>query len=246
MNTNIIEAYTTSINEPRSISKILIGNFIIILSWLMMINFGKIFHFNQEYDYIFTILFWIGFFIQFIPLGYSISSAHNCIQNELLILPEWKNIGEYLSIGLISTVIIFIYFLPFYILSFLGVLSILYLHTSPQLVYILLFLLLCAEIIFIFAVSMFYFKDMKISDAFRIKDIFTIFFKHLKTLFLIFLNIIAILIITTIISILVGITIVGILLIPSIFIVGALAALYIISKEGREILWNENMWGTKE
>lgn len=246
MNTNFFEAFISPLKEPRGINKLLVGGLIIIFSGLLMVNWGEIFKFGKDYEYIFSILGLIGICLQFIPLGYCVKSAHECIQDEFLIMSEWKDLGDYFARGLVSAFILFLYGLPFYILLTLGIFSVLMLGANPLLIYPLLFLILCVEIMFISTVLMFYFKDLKFSDAFRIQAISKVFSKNLKSMFLILLNLIGLSLLSTIVSALVGITIIGLLLLPSLSILGTLAAFYIIAKEGREILWNENMWGVDE
>ena len=120
MKTSFLEAFTAPLKEPRGIGKLLFGGFLMILSSILMLNWGEFFKLGKDYEYIFSILFLIGLFIQFIPLGYCVKSAHECIQDEFLIMPEWSNIGEYLARGIISAIILFIYAIPFFILAFLG------------------------------------------------------------------------------------------------------------------------------
>ena len=168
MKTSFLEAFTAPLKEPRGIGKLLFGGFLMILSSILMLNWGEFFKLGKDYEYIFSILFLIGLFIQFIPLGYCVKSAHECIQDEFLIMPEWSNIGEYLARGIISAIILFIYAIPFFILAFLGGILIVTLGVNPLLIYLLLFFVSCLEVMIVSTVLMFYFKDMKFTDAFRL------------------------------------------------------------------------------
>ena len=246
MKTSFLEAFTAPLKEPRGIGKLLFGGFLMILSSILMLNWGEFFKLGKDYEYIFSILFLIGLFIQFIPLGYCVKSAHECIQDEFLIMPEWSNIGEYLARGIISAIILFIYAIPFFILAFLGGILIVTLGVNPLLIYLLLFFVSCLEVMIVSTVLMFYFKDMKFTDAFRLVAIFKVFCRNVKTIFLIFLHLFCLAMFSAVLIVASAITIIGILLIPSISFLSTIASFYIIAKEGREILWNENMWGVNE
>ena len=248
MNTNFFEAFSAPLKEPRGIGKLLFGGFLIILSSIFMSNLGEIFKFfiSDDYKFIFTILFIIGIFIQFVTFGYCIKSAHDCIQEEFLIMPEWSHISEYLGRGIVSGIILFLYSLPFYILLFLGIFSILNQNANPILIYSLLTLFFCIEVMFLSTVLMFYFKDLKFTDAFRLGNIFKVFFRNLPRIFQIFLSLLGLSIFSSIIAALVGITIIGLLLLPSLSLLYIISSFYIIAKEGRDILWEENMWGAGE
>lgn len=246
MKTSFLEAFTAPLKEPRGIGKLLFGGFLMILSSILMLNWGEFFKLGKDYEYIFSILFLIGLFIQFIPLGYCVKSAHECIQDEFLIMPEWSNIGEYLARGIISAIILFIYAIPFFILAFLGGILIVTLGVNPLLIYLLLFFVSCLEVMIVSTVLMFYFKDMKFTDAFRLVAIFKVFCRNIKTIFLIFLHLFCLALFSFVLTLASAITIIGILLIPSISLLSTIASFYIIAKEGRDILWNENMWGVNE
>ena len=246
MKTNFLEAFTAPLKEPRGIGKLLFGGFLMILSSILMLNWGEFFKLGKDYEYIFSILFLIGLFIQFIPLGYCVKSAHECIQDEFLIMPEWSNIGEYLARGIISAIILFIYAIPFFILAFLGGILIVTLGVNPLLIYLLLFFVSCLEVMIVSTVLMFYFKDMKFTDAFRLVAIFKVFCRNIKTIFIIFLHLFCLAMFSAVLIVASAITIIGILLIPSISFLSTIASFYIIAKEGREILWNENMWGVDD
>lgn len=246
MKTSFLEAFTAPLKEPRGIGKLLFGGFLMILSSILMLNWGEFFKLGKDYEYIFSILFLIGLFIQFIPLGYCVKSAHECIQDEFLIMPEWSNIGEYLARGIISAIILFIYAIPFFILAFLGGILIVTLGVNPLLIYLLLFFVSCLEVMIVSTVLMFYFKDMKFTDAFRLVAIFKVFCRNVKTIFLIFLHLFCLAMFSAVLIVASAITIIGILLIPSISLLSTIASFYIIAKEGRDILWNENMWGVNE
>ncbi len=246
MKTSFLEAFTAPLKEPRGIGKLLFGGFLMILSSILMLNWGEFFKLGKDYEYIFSILFLIGLFIQFIPLGYCVKSAHECIQDEFLIMPEWSNIGEYLARGIISAIILFIYAIPFFILAFLGGILIVTLGVNPILIYLLLFFVSCLEVMIVSTVLMFYFKDMKFTDAFRLIAIFKVFCRNVKTIFLIFLHLFCLALFSFVLTLASAITIIGILLIPSISLLSTIASFYIIAKEGRDILWNENMWGVNE
>ena len=246
MKTNFLEAFTAPLKEPRGIGKLLFGGFLMILSSILMLNWGEFFKLGKDYEYIFSILFLIGLFIQFIPLGYCVKSAHECIQDEFLIMPEWSNIGEYLARGIISAIILFIYAIPFFILAFLGGILIVTLGVNPILIYLLLFFVSCLEVMIVSTVLMFYFKDMKFTDAFRLVAIFKVFCRNIKTIFIIFLHLFCLAMFSAVLILASAITIIGILLIPSISLLSTIASFYIIAKEGRDILWNENMWGVNE
>ncbi len=246
MKTSFLEAFTAPLKEPRGIGKLLFGGFLMILSSILMLNWGEFFKLGKDYEYIFSILFLIGLFIQFIPLGYCVKSAHECIQDEFLIMPEWSNIGEYLARGIISAIILFIYAIPFFILAFLGGILIVTLGVNPILIYLLLFFVSCLEVMIVSTVLMFYFKDMKFTDAFRLVAIFKVFCRNVKTIFLIFLHLFCLALFSFVLTLASAITIIGILLIPSISLLSTIASFYIIAKEGRDILWNENMWGVNE
>ncbi len=246
MKTSFLEAFTAPLKEPRGIGKLLFGGFLMILSSILMLNWGEFFKLGKDYEYIFSILFLIGLFIQFIPLGYCVKSAHECIQDEFLIMPEWSNIGEYLARGIISAIILFIYAIPFFILAFLGGILIVTLGVNPILIYLLLFFVSCLEVMIVSTVLMFYFKDMKFTDAFRLVAIFKVFCRNIKTIFLIFLHLFCLALFSFVLTLASAITIIGILLIPSISLLSTIASFYIIAKEGRDILWNENMWGVNE
>lgn len=246
MKTSFLEAFTAPLKEPRGIGKLLFGGFLMILSSILMLNWGEFFKLGKDYEYIFSILFLIGLFIQFIPLGYCVKSAHECIQDEFLIMPEWSNIGEYLARGIISAIILFIYAIPFFILAFLGGILIVTLGVNPLLIYLLLFFVSCLEVMIVSTVLMFYFKDMKFTDAFRLIAIFKVFCRNVKTIFLIFLHLFCLALFSFVLTLASAITIIGILLIPSISLLSTIASFYIIAKEGRDILWNENMWGVNE
>lgn len=246
MKTSFLEAFTAPLKEPRGIGKLLFGGFLMILSSILMLNWGEFFKLGKDYEYIFSILFLIGLFIQFIPLGYCVKSAHECIQDEFLIMPEWSNIGEYLARGIISAIILFIYAIPFFILAFLGGILIVTLGVNPLLIYLLLFFVSCLEVMIVSTVLMFYFKDMKFTDAFRLVAIFKVFCRNVKTIFLIFLHLFCLALFSFVLTLASAITIIGILLIPSISLLSTIASFYIIAKEGRDILWNENMWGVNE
>lgn len=246
MKTSFLEAFTAPLKEPRGIGKLLFGGFLMILSSILMLNWGEFFKLGKDYEYIFSILFLIGLFIQFIPLGYCVKSAHECIQDEFLIIPEWSNIGEYLARGIISAIILFIYAIPFFILAFLGGILIVTLGVNPLLIYLLLFFVSCLEVMIVSTVLMFYFKDMKFTDAFRLVAIFKVFCRNIKTIFLIFLHLFCLALFSFVLTLASAITIIGILLIPSISLLSTIASFYIIAKEGRDILWNENMWGVNE
>lgn len=246
MKTSFLEAFTAPLKEPRGIGKLLFGGFLMIFSSILMLNWGEFFKLGKDYEYIFSILFLIGLFIQFIPLGYCVKSAHECIQDEFLIMPEWSNIGEYLARGIISAIILFIYAIPFFILAFLGGILIVTLGVNPILIYLLLFFVSCLEVMIVSTVLMFYFKDMKFTDAFRLVAIFKVFCRNIKTIFLIFLHLFCLALFSFVLTLASAITIIGILLIPSISLLSTIASFYIIAKEGRDILWNENMWGVNE
>ena len=246
MKTSFLEAFTAPFKEPRGIGQLLFGGFLMILSSILMLNWGEFFKLGKDYEYIFSILFLIGLFIQFIPLGYCVKSAHECIQDEFLIMPEWSNIGEYLARGIISAIILFIYAIPFFILAFLGGILIVTLGVNPILIYLLLFFVSCLEVMIVSTVLMFYFKDMKFTDAFRLIAIFKVFCRNVKTIFLIFLHLFCLALFSFVLTLASAITIIGILLIPSISLLSTIASFYIIAKEGRDILWNENMWGVNE
>ena len=246
MKTSFLEAFTAPLKEPRGIGKLLFGGFLMILSSILMLNWGEFFKLGKDYEYIFSILFLIGLFIQFIPLGYCVKSAHECIQDEFLIMPEWSNIGEYLARGIISAIILFIYAIPFFILAFLGGILIVTLGVNPILIYLLLFFVSCLEVMIVSTVLMFYFKDMKFTDAFRLVAIFKVFCRNIKTIFIIFLHLFCLALFSFVLTLASAITIIGILLIPSISLLSTIASFYIIAKEGRDILWNENMWGVNE
>ena len=246
MKTSFLEAFTAPLKEPRGIGKLLFGGFLMILSSILMLNWGEFFKLGKDYEYIFSILFLIGLFIQFIPLGYCVKSAHECIQDEFLIMPEWSDIGEYLARGIISAIILFIYAIPFFILAFLGGILIVTLGVNPLLIYLLLFFVSCLEVMIVSTVLMFYFKDMKFTDAFRLVAIFKVFCRNIKTIFLIFLHLFCLALFSFVLTLASAITIIGILLIPSISLLSTIASFYIIAKEGRDILWNENMWGVNE
>lgn len=246
MKTSFLEAFTAPLKEPRGIGKLLFGGFLMILSSILMLNWGEFFKLGKDYEYIFSILFLIGLFIQFIPLGYCVKSAHECIQDEFLIMPEWSDIGEYLARGIISAIILFIYAIPFFILAFLGGILIVALGVNPILIYLLLFFVSCLEVMIVSTVLMFYFKDMKFTDAFRLVAIFKVFCRNVKTIFLIFLHLFCLALFSFVLTLASAITIIGILLIPSISLLSTIASFYIIAKEGRDILWNENMWGVNE
>lgn len=246
MKTNFLEAFTAPLKEPRGIGKLLFGGFLMILSSILMLNWGEFFKLGKDYEYIFSILFLIGLFIQFIPLGYCVKSAHECIQDEFLIMPEWSDIGEYLARGIISAIILFIYAIPFFILALLGGFFIVTFGTNPLLIYLLLFFVSCIEVMIISTVLMFYFKDMKFTDAFRLVAIFKVFCRNIKTIFIIFLHLFCLAMFSAVLIVASAITIIGILLIPSISLLSTIASFYIIAKEGRDILWNENMWGVNE
>lgn len=246
MKTSFLEAFTAPLKEPRGIGKLLFGGFLMILSSILMLNWGEFFKLGKDYEYIFSILFLIGLFIQFIPLGYCVKSAHECIQDEFLIMPEWSNIVEYLARGIISAIILFIYAIPFFILAFLGGILIVTLGVNPLLIYLLLFFVSCLEVMIVSTVLMFYFKDMKFTDAFRLVAIFKVFCRNIKTIFLIFLHLFCLALFSFVLTLASAITIIGILLIPSISLLSTIASFYIIAKEGRDILWNENMWGVNE
>ena len=246
MKTSFLEAFTAPLKEPRGIGKLLFGGFLMIFSSILMLNWGEFFKLGKDYEYIFSILFLIGLFIQFIPLGYCVKSAHECIQDEFLIMPEWSNIGEYLARGIISAIILFIYAIPFFILAFLGGILIVTLGVNPLLIYLLLFFVSCLEVMIVSTVLMFYFKDMKFTDAFRLVAIFKVFCRNVKTIFLIFLHLFCLALFSFVLTLASAITIIGILLIPSISLLSTIASFYIIAKEGRDILWNENMWGVNE
>ena len=246
MKTSFLEAFTAPLKEPRGIGKLLFGGFLMILSSILMLNCGEFFKLGKDYEYIFSILFLIGLFIQFIPLGYCVKSAHECIQDEFLIMPEWSNIGEYLARGIISAIILFIYAIPFFILAFLGGILIVTLGVNPLLIYLLLFFVSCLEVMIVSTVLMFYFKDMKFTVAFRLVAIFKVFCRNVKTIFLIFLHLFCLALFSFVLTLASAITIIGILLIPSISLLSTIASFYIIAKEGRDILWNENMWGVNE
>lgn len=246
MKTNFLEAFTAPLKEPRGIGKLLFGGFLMILSSILMLNWGEFFKLGKDYEYIFSILFLIGFLIQFIPFGYCIKSAHECIQDEFLIMPEWSDIGEYLARGIISAIILFIYAIPFFILALLGGFFIVTFGTNPLLIYLLLFFVSCIEVMIISTVLMFYFKDMKFTDAFRLVAIFKVFCRNIKTIFIIFLHLFCLAMFSAVLIVASAITIIGILLIPSISFLSTIASFYIIAKEGREILWNENMWGVDD
>ena len=246
MKTSFLEAFTAPLKEPRGIGKLLFGGFLMILSSILMLNWGEFFKLGKDYEYIFSILFLIGLFIQFIPLGYCVKSAHECIQDEFLIMPEWSDIGEYLARGIISAIILFIYAIPFFILALLGGFFIVTFGTNPLLIYLLLFFVSCIEVMIISTVLMFYFKDMKFTDAFRLVAIFKVFCRNVKTIFLIFLHLFCLALFSFVLTLASAITIIGILLIPSISLLSTIASFYIIAKEGRDILWNENMWGVNE
>lgn len=246
MKTSFLEAFTAPLKEPRGIGKLLFGGFLMILSSILMLNWGEFFKLGKDYEYIFSILFLIGLFIQFIPLGYCVKSAHECIQDEFLIMPEWSDIGEYLARGIISAIILFIYAIPFFILAFLGGILIVTLGVNPILIYLLLFFVSCLEVMIVSTVLMFYFKDMKFTDAFRLVAIFKVFCRNIKTIFLIFLHLFCLALFSFVLTLASAITIIGILLIPSISLLSTIASFYIIAKEGRDILWNENMWGVNE
>ena len=246
MKTSFLEAFTAPLKEPRGIGKLLFGGFLMILSSILMLNWGEFFKLGKDYEYIFSILFLIGLFIQFIPLGYCVKSAHECIQDEFLIMPEWSDIGEYLARGIISAIILFIYAIPFFILALLGGFFIVTFGTNPLLIYLLLFFVSCIEVMIISTVLMFYFKDMKFTDAFRLVAIFKVFCRNIKTIFLIFLHLFCLALFSFVLTLASAITIIGILLIPSISLLSTIASFYIIAKEGRDILWNENMWGVNE
>ena len=246
MKTSFLEAFTAPLKEPRGIGKLLFGGFLMILSSILMLNWGEFFKLGKDYEYIFSILFLIGFLIQFIPFGYCIKSAHECIQDEFLIMPEWSDIGEYLARGIISAIILFIYAIPFFILALLGGFFIVTFGTNPLLIYLLLFFVSCIEVMIVSTVLMFYFKDMKFTDAFRLVAIFKVFCRNVKTIFLIFLHLFCLALFSFVLTLASAITIIGILLIPSISLLSTIASFYIIAKEGRVILWNENMWGVNE
>ena len=161
-------------------------------------------------------------------------------------MPEWSDIGEYLARGIISAIILFIYAIPFFILAFLGGILIVALGVNPILIYLLLFFVSCLEVMIVSTVLMFYFKDMKFTDAFRLVAIFKVFCRNVKTIFLIFLHLFCLALFSFVLTLASAITIIGILLIPSISLLSTIASFYIIAKEGRDILWNENMWGVNE
>lgn len=144
------------------------------------------------------IIYWIMAIIVIIySFGYLTILAHNKINNKEEIIPKWNDFRGFFKKGFFAVTIILIY--AIIIISMFSALFacivlllwciklassiIIFLISSFYFETIALFILL-----FLSIVHVFYAQNLKSSDAFRLKKIFSLLFKNIPTLLLLYLN----------------------------------------------------------
>ena len=145
------------------------------------------------------IIYWIMAIIVIIySFGYLTILAHNKINNKEEIIPRWNNFREFFKKGFLTVTIILIYVIVMasvFSALFVCIALLLWCIKLTSSIIIFLIFLFYFETISLFMllflpiVHVFYAQNMKSLDAFRLKKIFSLVFRNIPVLLLMYLNI---------------------------------------------------------
>ena len=145
------------------------------------------------------IIYWIMAIIVIIySFGYLTILAHNKINNKEEIIPRWNNFREFFKKGFLTVTIILIYVIVMasvFSALFVCIALLLWCIKLTSSIIIFLIFLFYFETISLFMllflpiVQVFYAQNMKSLDAFRLKKIFSLVFRNIPVLLLMYLNI---------------------------------------------------------
>ena len=145
------------------------------------------------------IIYWIITIIVIIySFGFLTILAHNKIQNKEEIIPRWNNFREFFKKGFLTVTIILIYVIVMasvFSALFVCIALLLWCIKLTSSIIIFLIFLFYFETISLFMllflpiVHVFYAQNMKSLDAFRLKKIFSLVFRNIPVLLLMYLNI---------------------------------------------------------
>mgnify|MGYP002802590233 FL=1 len=145
------------------------------------------------------IIYWIMAIIVIIySFGYLTILAHNKINNKEEIIPRWNNFREFFKKGFLTVTIILIYVIVMasvFSAFFVCIALLLWCIKLTSSIIIFLIFLFYFETISLFMllflpiVHVFYAQNMKSLDAFRLKKIFSLVFRNIPVLLLMYLNI---------------------------------------------------------
>ena len=144
------------------------------------------------------IIYWIMAIIVIIySFGYLTILAHNKINNKEEIIPRWNNFREFFKKGFLTVTIILIYVIVMasvFSALFVCIALLLWCIKLTSSIIIFLIFLFYFETISLFMllflpiVHVFYAQNMKSLDAFRLKKIFSLVFRNIPVLLLMYLN----------------------------------------------------------
>ena len=144
------------------------------------------------------IIYWIMAIIAIIySFGYLTILAHNKINNKEEIIPRWNNFREFFKKGFLTVTIILIYVIVMtsvFSALFVCIALLLWCIKLTSSIIIFLIFLFYFETISLFMllflpiVHVFYAQNMKSLDAFRLKKIFSLVFRNIPVLLLMYLN----------------------------------------------------------
>ncbi len=145
------------------------------------------------------IIYWIITIIVIIySFGFLTILAHNKIQSKEEIIPRWNNFREFFKKGFLTVTIILIYVIVMasvFSALFVCIALLLWCIKLTSSIIIFLIFLFYFETISLFMllflpiVHVFYAQNMKSLDAFRLKKIFSLVFRNIPVLLLMYLNI---------------------------------------------------------
>ena len=145
------------------------------------------------------IIYWIITIIVIIySFGFLTILAHNKINNKEEIIPRWNNFREFFKKGFLTVTIILIYVIVMasvFSALFVCIALLLWCIKLTSSIIIFLIFLFYFETISLFMllflpiVHVFYAQNMKSLDAFRLKKIFSLVFRNIPVLLLMYLNI---------------------------------------------------------
>lgn len=144
------------------------------------------------------IIYWIITIIVIIySFGFLTILAHNKIQSKEEIIPRWNNFREFFKKGFLTVTIILIYVIVMasvFSALFVCIALLLWCIKLTSSIIIFLIFLFYFETISLFMllflpiVHVFYAQNMKSLDAFRLKKIFSLVFRNIPVLLLMYLN----------------------------------------------------------
>lgn len=238
---DIKKAFTFAFKENDGIKNVIIGGLVIFIGGIFA-NVSQFVHKSvisqhPEMALVLLISILLGFLFSLTAGGYLIKSANNYINDNCPILPSWMDIMNYFKIGILSTLIGFLYAIPFLITLIISTIVMILAKN-----FMLTVLIIPIEIVIGITTALFaqtamlrFMGTLSFKEAFNFDVIKEILSLHLSDIVITFLAMIGIGILTSITMFLCIITCIGAVLVPFLMFIIQVASINIWAQVYKKI-----------